>query len=81
MTQQTTTPQPIDADQLAAVLELHKTDAAIKKALKAHFLQGKSLQEAGALCGKTKQGMAYHVSRVRELHIDLLNALKHLKGL
>lgn len=80
MTQQATTPQPIEADQLAAVLELYKADNEIKKALEVVFLQGKSLQEAGTLCGKTKQGMAYHVTRVRKLHASLLASLQHLKG-
>lgn len=74
------TDNAIDKNQLAAVLELYKTDASIKKALEAHFLQGKSLQEAGNMCSKTKQGMAYHVSRVRELHASFLLSLEHLKN-
>ncbi|MDD2892572.1 MAG: hypothetical protein PHF20_01465 [Halothiobacillaceae bacterium] len=72
----------IDKNTLAALFELYKPakdDLLLQKALEAHFLEGSSLQKAGQLCGKTKQGMDYHVSRLRDLHASFELALSHLK--
>lgn len=70
---------PITSDGLEAVLVLYKTSDTIANALRAHFLEGVTLQEAGAACGMTKQGFWKHVQKVVNKHSELQESLKLLR--
>lgn len=69
----------ITARQLEAVLVLHKSRPEVHAALAQHFLHDATLEASGELCGMTKQGFAYHVKKVLEIHQKLQESVEVLK--